>query len=195
MCRAFDTRPIEPGVVDEICDLARRHPSAGNSQGLRMLVLEGALCEEFWSLTLPMDRRASFRWRRLPDAPVLILFFADPEAYLGRYSEPDKASTGLGDDIERWPTPYWTVDSSMGVMLALLAAEERGLGALFFALFAGERDVRSRFGIPDRVQTLGVMALGHPAADPGPDLGPGRSSGRPRHPLDAVVHRGRWSEG
>lgn len=80
----------------------------------------------------------------------------------------------------------------MGVMLALLAAEERGLGALFFALFAGEREVRRHFGVPDRLQTLGVMALGFRAEGDGSDAGPGRSSARARHPLDAIVHRGRW---
>lgn len=193
MCRAFEREPIDPAVVDAICDLARRHPSAGNAQGLRMLVLEGDLCDEFWSLTLPSDRRATFRWRRLPDAPVLILFFADPAAYLERYGEPDKAGTGLGGRAEAWPTPYWTVDSSMGVMLALLAAEERGLGALFFALFNGEREVREHFGVPARLQTIGVMALGRPSSSEGPDAGPGRSADRPRRAFADVVHRGRWA--
>ena len=194
MCRAFESTPIDPAVVDEICELARRHPSAGNAQGLRLLVLEGDECAQFWALTLPGDRRATFRWQRLPDAPVLILFLADPAAYLERYAESDKARTGLGSRAEAWPTPYWTVDSSMGVMLALLAAEERGLGALFFALFNGEQAVREHFGVPGRLQTIGVMAIGHPASTEALDTGPGRSAGRPRRPLSDVVHRGRWTE-
>ena len=195
MCRAFDPAPLDPSTIDEICDLARRHPSAGNAQGLRMLVLEGEQCRDFWSLTLPEERRASFRWQRLPDAPALILFFADPGAYVERYAEPDKARTGLGVDTADWPTPYWTVDSSMGVMIALLAAEERGLGALFFALFAGEPEVREHFGVPAHLQTLGVLALGHPARGEGAESGTGRSATRPRRPLTDIVHRGRWPTG
>ncbi|MEY2975847.1 MAG: hypothetical protein RIR49_2267 [Actinomycetota bacterium] len=193
MCRAFDPQPIDPSVVDEICDLARRHPSAGNAQGLRMLVLEGDRCREFWSLTLPEERRATFRWQRLLDAPVLIILLADPSVYLARYAEPDKARSGLGDDLGSWPTPYWTVDSAMGVMLALLAAEERGLGALFFALFSGEDEVRRHFGVPGHLQTLGVLAIGHPAGGSNAETGTGRSASRPRRPLDEVVRRGRWT--
>lgn len=195
MCRAFESTPIDRSVIDEICDLARRHPSAGNAQGLRMLVLVGEECSRFWSITLPGDRRTTFRWQRLPDAPVLILFFADPTAYLDRYAEPDKAPTGLGTRTEAWPTPYWTVDSSMGVMLALLAVEERGLGALFFALFNGEQAVREHFGVPAHLQAIGVMAIGHPSPAEGPEAGPGRSAGRARRPLSDVVHRGRWVSG
>ena len=49
----------------------------------------------FWDATLPDERRATFRWRHLLDAPVMAVALADPQAYVERYAEPDKEATGL----------------------------------------------------------------------------------------------------
>ncbi len=189
MTRAFDSRPLAPGQLDTLLDLAARAPSAGNSQGWHAVVLEGADTRRFWDATLPEPRRATFAWPRLLDAPVLVLPLADPDAYVARYGEPDKAATGLGAGPHAWPTPYWTVDAAMAVMTLLLAAEDAGLGALFFAVFNGEQRLRADLGIPEGLQLLGAVALGHPAAD---GHRPGRSAGRARRPASAFVHRGTW---
>ena len=108
-------------------------------------------------------RRGAFRWKRLLDAPVIALPLADPRAYVERYSEADKRASGLGAGTEAWPAPYWTVDTSMSVMTMLLAAEDVGLGALFFGIFRGERELRRTLGIPPVMQLLGAVALGYPA--------------------------------
>src|SRR5699024_9923600 len=119
--------------------------------------------ETFWEITLPPVRRRTFRWSKLLDAPVIALALADPNAYVARYAEPDKAATGLGAGPEAWPVPYWTIDASMSVMTMLLAAEDAGLGALFFGVFHGEGDLRRRLGIPPQMVLLGALALGWPA--------------------------------
>ena len=95
MVRAFDPRPVEREVLDGVLDAARRAPSAGNSQGWDFVVLEGPATARFWDVTLPADKRASFRWQQLLDAPVIVLPLANHKAYLDRYAEPDKAATGL----------------------------------------------------------------------------------------------------
>ena len=59
MVRAFDGRPVPPELVDRLLDLARRSPSAGNTQPWAFVVLEGAQTAELWDVTLPADRRAS----------------------------------------------------------------------------------------------------------------------------------------
>jgi nitroreductase len=41
--------------------------------------------------------------------------------------------------------------------------------------------------VPDGRRIVAAIAVGHPAPD-----APGRSSSRPRRPLDEVVHRGHW---
>ncbi len=96
MTRAFDTRPVDPALLDEIVDLASRAPSAGKTQGWHLIVLEGADTARFWDITLPTMRRGAFRWKRLLDAPIIALPLADPRAYVERYSEADKKATGLG---------------------------------------------------------------------------------------------------
>lgn len=162
MTRAFATTPLEPRVVDHLVDLASRAPSAGKTQGWHLLALEGDAVERYWEIAMPAERRANFRWTHLFDAPLIALVFADARAYVERYGEPDKAATGLGESAEAWPTPYWTVDASMAMMTLLLAAEDLGLGALLFGVFQREREVRAEFGVPEPLQLIGAVALGHP---------------------------------
>jgi nitroreductase len=193
MTRAFDSRPIDADVLDGLVDLASRAPSAGKTQGWHLVVLEGADTELFWDSTLPAVKRDSFRWQHLLTAPVIALPLADAKAYVDRYSEPDKAQTGLGAGASAWPVPYWTIDASMAVMTLLLAAEDVGLGALFFGVFRGERDLRQRLGIPPGLELLGAVALGYPAARSGDaSSGPGRSAGRGRRQAQQIIHRGHW---
>ena len=189
MVRSFTSAAIEREVLDRLLDLARRAPSAGFSQGTHFVVLEGASeATRFWDITLPASERSGFPWPQLLDAPVIVLPLADPAAYTSRYAEADKAATGL-DDADRWPVPYWTIDTAMAVMLLLLAAHDEGLGALFFGVFREETALRAALGIPGRLVLLGAVALGWP----GPSDAPGGSAvRRPRRPLADVVHRGGW---
>jgi nitroreductase len=190
MTRAYRPDPLPNGLLDDLVDLAARAPSAGKTQGWRLVVLEGADTQRFWDATLPAERRATFRWQGLLDAPVIALPFADPQAYLDRYAEPDKAATGLGSGTDAWPTPYWTVDAAMAVMTFLLAAEDAGLGALFFGVFRGEAELRRALSVPDRLELLGAIALGYRA--PG---APGRSAARARRTADEIIVRGGFDAG
>jgi nitroreductase len=200
MTRSFDTRPVPPDLLNQIVDLASRAPSAGKTQGWHLVVLEGADTSRFWDITLPPMRRGAFRWKRLLEAPVIAIPLADPRAYVERYSEADKRASGLGAGTEAWPAPYWTVDTSMSVMTMLLAAEDLGLGALFFGIFRGERELRRALAIPPVMQILGAVALGYPASvdaggGSGDDTNPGgkgRSAPRKRRTPDEIIHRGSW---
>jgi nitroreductase len=198
MTRAFDTRPVPDQTIAEMVDLASRAPSAGKAQGWHLVVLRGDETARFWDITLPVMRRGAFKWQRLLDAPLIALPFADPKAYTDRYSEPDKAATGLGVGEKAWPAPYWTIDASMAVMTMLLAAEDNGLGALFFGVFKGERELRQELGVPSGLELLGALAIGYradptdPVAVPAPDAGKGRSAGRSRRAPTEIIHTGRW---
>lgn len=190
MTRAFLDEHVAPALVEDILDLARRAPSAGNTQGTAFLVLEGPeAVGRYWAATLPEERRADFPWPGLLRAPVLVLPCVRAASYLERYGEPDKSRTGLAAGAERWAVPYWYVDGGMVVGQLLLAAEDAGLGALLFGLFEHEPAVRAAFAIPEDWQPLGTVALGWPA----PGQRPSRSATRGRRPLDEVLKRGRWS--
>ena len=187
MVRSFTADPVAPGVVDGILDLARRGPSAGKTASLDFLVLEGDQTARYWNTTLAAADRSGFPWPRLLDAPVLIVVYVEPDAYVRRYAEPDKAATGLGDDEGAWHVPYWWVDAGAAAMTVLLAVEAAGLGALLFGLFEHEAAVAAEFGVPDGRRAIGAIAIGHPAPDR-----PSVSADRRRGSFDEVVHRGGW---
>ncbi len=191
MCRSFLDDPIDASVLARVLDAGRRAPSAGNTAGTHLVVLEGPeQTARYWDVTLPAARRGGFRWPRLLHAPVLLLPLADPAAYVARYAEPDKAATGLGEGADRWVTPYWTVDTAFAAMTMLLAAEDEGLGALFFGMFDHTAAVLAALGVPVGFEAIGTIALGHPAA--GATSEPGRSADRPQPPLGELIHRGGW---
>jgi len=190
MVRAFRPgRPVASEVLDRVLDAARRAPSAGHTQALDLVVLEGAdETGRYWDRTFPpgRGRRDRFRWQGLFDAPILVVAVVSPAAYAGRYAEPDKAAAGLGEEAA-WAVPYWWVDGGMAVMALLLATVDEGLGACFFGLFGHEAAVLADLGVPPGHRALGTVALGHPAPDQ-----PGASAARPRRPRDEVVHRSGW---
>ena len=188
MVRAFETSPVPSNVLDHILDLARRVPAAGNTQGLDLVVLEGEQTQRYWDASLPTERRAAFPWRRLLDAPVLIIPVSWPAAYVERYGEHDKARTGLGESEESWSVPYWYVDTAFSAMVAMLAAVDEGLGALFFGQFEHEGAVKNALGIPEDRRPIGTIAIGYAAEEQRPSA----SLKRPRRPFDEVVHRGGW---
>ncbi len=190
MTRAFDPTPIDRELLESLVDAATRSPSAGKAQGFDLVVFEGSDTTRFWDVTLPSSERANFAWPRLLDAPVIALVCADPHAYLARYSEPDKARTGLGDSTNSWPAPYWTIDASFATMTLLYAAHDAGLGALFFAVARGADEIRRTCNIPDHVEMLGALALGWPHAQSG--VRKGRSAPRARRAASSVLRFNSW---
>ena len=192
MTRAFSRQPVESALISEIVDLGSRAPSAGKTQGWHAVVISGSDIAKFWDDTLATEKRSAFRWKQLLDAPVITLVFADPIAYVQRYAEPDKSKTGLGAGVESWATPYWTVDASFAAMTMLLAAQDAGLGALFFAVFAGEQQLRNRLGVPSEMQLIGAIAIGWPLIGEKADDSRGLSAQRKRRTPDEIIHHNAW---
>lgn len=188
MVRSFEARSVPRDVLDRVLDLARRVPAAGNTQGLDLVVLEGHETARYWDATLPVDARPAFPWPGLLDAPVLVIPVGSPDAYVSRYAEADKARTGLGGGVDAWSVPYWYVDTAFSAMVAMLAAVDEGLGALFFGQFDHEPAVKHALGIPEDRRPVGTIAIGYPSLDQRPS----RSSLRPRRSFDDIVHRGGW---
>ena len=188
MVRAFQDREVAAGVLTRVLEAGRRAPSAGFTQGVDLLVLrEVAERQAFW------DAETDAGWReRNPihegtrRAPVIVLPLTGAGPYTRRYSEPDKAASGLGH-AAAWPVPFWWVDAGMAVMAMLVAAVDEGLGALFSGVFHGEGRIRDVFGLPPDLHVVGSLLLGWPAPDrPSPSLARGR------RPVGAQVHAGRY---
>jgi nitroreductase len=188
MTRNFSGRPLDPAVVDRLVEAALRAPSAGNTQGREFVVLEGPdQTARFWEATTDQAwRSGSGRHAGLSRAPVVVLPFADPDAYLARYREPDKVRED-GEEVD-WVVPYWYVDAAFSTMTLLLGATEAGIGAAFLGNFRGEAKLHTALGVPPRFRWLGAVLLGE-AAEPDP---PSSSARRPRRTVPESVHRGAW---
>jgi nitroreductase len=188
MTRNFTGRALDDGVLDGLLADALRAPSAGNSQGREFVVLEGLEeTDRYWrAATDETWRTTSRRFPGLSRAPVIVLPFADPDAYTARYREADKARSD-GEPVA-WVVPFWYVDTAFAVMHLLLGAADRGLGAAFLGNFRGEEQLAETLGVPQRLRWLGAVLLGE-AAEPDP---PSSSAGRHRRTVADSVHRGRW---
>jgi nitroreductase len=190
MVRSFSTDPVEPATVDRIVRAALRSPSAGNTAGTEWVVLSGP--EEtarYWGTATDGEWRSkSPRSEGLRRAPVVLLAYSSAGAYVSRYSEPDKSGSGLGRDPATWSVPYWTGDAAFGVMSALLAAVDAGLGACFLGNFRGEEQVASALDVPSSWRLFGAVLLGRP------DGMDHRSASldRPRPDPGARIHHGTW---
>lgn len=187
MVRNFTGAPVDAAVRDRILRNALHAPSAGFSQGWAFVVLESdddrAL---FWRSTGAEDGEPSPWLEGLQRAPLLIVPLSHRDAYLDRYAEADKGWTDRAED--RWPVPYWHIDTGMASLLMLLTVVDEGLGACFFGIPPEHlASFRAAFGVPDPYVPIGAIAVGHRAPDRrSPSLRRGR-----RGP-DDVVHRGRW---
>ena len=190
MIRKFEQKPIPDEVLTRVLEAARHAPSGGFSQGFDFVVLSTAAeLEWFYRTTDDPTDPDPFPGRDPDVAPAcLVLPFTNKRFYLDRYAQPDKIQFGM-DKEENWPIPSWTVDTSMAIMLLLLAAVDEGLGAWYLFISRGENDVMRELGIPPSCQMLGVIALGYPSPNDTP-----RSShfAKRRRPFEEMFHFGRW---
>ncbi len=190
MVRNYSDRPVDTSVVERVLTNALHAPSAGFTQGWAFLLLDTREdVDRFWAACTPeaaADEPDSWL-RGMRTAPVVVVPLSNKAAYVGRYSEADKAR----DRVEaRWPVPYWHMDTAMASLLMLLTAVDEGLGACFFGIPDSRTEVfRAEFGVPDDHMPIGAITLGHRTDDPGPL---GSAARRQRRPPEEVVHRGRW---
>lgn len=163
MVRSFVERPVPRSVLEHIAATAEKAPSAGFSQGQRLVVVtdpEGKqaiarLCDE------PRYVARGFEpW--LSRAAALFVPCVSEEVYRERYREPDKRHPGQAE-VE-WPVPFWWVDAGATLMLILLAAVDEGLGAGFLRA-RRPTELQALLGIPSDFIPVGVVSIGHPAAD------------------------------
>ena len=185
MTRNFTGEPVPPEVLAKILDLARRGPSAGNTQGQNLIVITredlrlavAKIAGEEGYVSMGFDPF-------LTRAPVLVVACTSEAAYHRRYQEPDKV-TADGTEID-WSVPFWHMDIGCAVMILLLAAVNEGLAAGFVGI-VNQQAFRELLQIPDEVMPVGVIPIGYPAADmPSPSLKRGRK------PLSEFVHRETW---
>ena len=190
MVRAYEAKPIARDVLERIAGTIRRAPSAGFSQGQRLIVVTEP--ERLRALAEIVGERfyvdQGFEpW--ISGAAAHIVVCTREDDYHDRYTQADKLDDGR--EIE-WPIPYWYVDGGAAAMLVLLAAVDEGLGAGVFGIPAERMgQARTLLGVPDDVAVIEVITLGYPAEDTASDRLSSRGT-RPRRPRDELVRWQRW---
>jgi nitroreductase len=185
MVRNYADTPVARESLERIAAAAQRAPSAGFSQGQRLVVVTdedvrrrvAEICDEPDYVSAGFDP-----W--ISRAPALFIPCASEEVYRARYREPDKR--GPGEPEMEWPVPYWWVDVGCTAMLVLLAAVDEGLAAGFLGTHRVD-ELQAELGMPSDFIPAGIITVGHPLPD--------RKSGSLRRgwvPREEFVRWQRW---
>jgi len=163
--RRFEEGGVDHEVIERIARLAQRTPSAGFSQGQRLVVVTDQ------PTRVEVARIFGEEWYKADFGPWVSECAAQfipcisEEIYHRRYQEPDK----LDEDGQEndWPVPYWWIDIGATMQNIMLAAVDEGLGCGFIG--PGEDDsfdqLRAYLGIPEEFVPIGIMPVGKPLPD------------------------------
>ncbi len=184
MVRAYQRDPVPRDAIERIVSTVRRAPSAGFSQGQRLLVVTQQETRD----RIDEIMRGWGRW--VSDAPVLIVVGVREDDYHERYRKPDKLVEG--EEIE-WPVPYWHFDAGAAAMLILLGAIDEGYAAGLFGVFAeAMKPFKQLLNIPNDVAVTCCITIGMPADDSSLNATVSRLT-QARKPVDDLVHWERWA--
>lgn len=161
--RRFADGGVAREVIERIARLAQRTPSAGFSQGQRVVVVVdpdirrrvGILCGE--------AEYGDEYGRWVSQCAAQFVPCVSEAIYHRRYREPDKLLDD-GTEID-WPVPYWWVDIGATMQNIMLAAVDAGLGCGFAGPAGDVEDLRAALAIPDEFTPIGVMPVGIPLPD------------------------------
>jgi FMN reductase [NAD(P)H] len=196
MVRAYEPKPVLRSEIERIVGTVRRAPSAGFSQGQRLLVVTDF--ETRKKIAQLLEENSPARGRVPNDdhwitaAPVLIVVGVREDDYHDRYRKPDKLIEGR--ELE-WPIPYWHFDAGAAAMLILLAAIDEGYAAGVFGVFMEAIEpFKNLLAIPEDVDVACCITIGKPADD---SNWSGMSSRltQARRPVDDLVRWERWDAG
>lgn len=140
--RKYTDEPVSRETVRELLAAAMSAPSAANEQPWQFIVIDDPGVLANIPTVGPFIREGA-------DAPVAILVCGDLSVF-------------------RMPG-FWVQDCSAATENLLLAAHERGLGAVWTAVYPMEDRMlgfRNLFSLPDTVIPFALVPIGYPAETP-----------------------------
>jgi FMN reductase [NAD(P)H] len=190
MVRNYRDEPVPEDVLERILGSVRRAPSAGFSQGQRLVVVTEPDRRRAIAGLLEEEAQVAEGYEPwLASAPVHVVVCTREADYHERYTKEDKLVEGR--EIE-WPVPYWYVDAGAAMMALLMAAIDEGLASGFLGVpVEKQAELRRMLELPDDVDIVGIATLGRPAPDPRWSEVTSRATQPRRRPGD-VVHWERW---
>jgi FMN reductase [NAD(P)H] len=188
MVRHYTGERVPRDVLERIAATVRRAPSAGFSQGQRLLVVDDpSLLAKLAAEEEGLEGMEP--WFATAAAHVLVL--TREQDYHDRYTAQDKLDATGGTEID-WPVPYWHADAGAALMLVLLAALEEGLAAGVYGIVPDDQPrIRELLRIPDELAIVAGITLGYGAPDPAWSKAASRATQR-RRTLDELVHWNTW---
>jgi nitroreductase len=156
--RRFLDKPVSREMARDLLEAAMFAPSAGNEQPWQFVVLdERKLLDEVPRLcaTASMCRQA----------PMAILVCGD-------------------SSLEKYPN-FWVQDCSAATENILLAAHDRGLGAVWVGIYPLKDRIeafRKFLGLPEEITPVCLVAIGYPNESPA----------APRRYREERVHFNEW---
>jgi nitroreductase len=160
--RAFEPRAIEPTRLEQILMAANCAPSAGNLQAYQIVVVRALAHRRALA-------HAAHRQAFVADAPVVLVFCADPERSAERYGR-------------RGAELFAVQDATIAAAYAQLAAAALGLASTWVGAF----DEAAAADVVGGLRPVCLLPLGYPAETPVPT---------PRRRLDDLVHEERLGNG
>ena len=137
--RRYTNQPVSDEVMKELLEAAMSAPSAGNEQPWHFVVIdERKILDE-----IPKYHPYS---QMLKDAPAAIMV--------------------CGDETLQKYEGYWVQDCSAATENILIAAQAKGLGAVWLGVYPIEDRVvalRKLLGIPEHVIPFSLISVGYPA--------------------------------
>ena len=144
--RAYSAKPVEEEKLKRIFEAANLAPSAGNLQAYQVHVFRKQDKKEALA-------RAAFDQTFMIEAPVCLIFCADPARSASKYGE-------------RGAELYCVQDATIAGTFAMLAAADMGLATVWVGAFDEEK-VRKVVGV-ESVRPVAMFAVGYPAEEPEP---------------------------
>ncbi len=149
--------PVEPEKLHAVLETACAAPSAGDLQAYRIFVVSDA--EKRRALADSADGQAF-----IADAPVCLVFCADPERSASEYGE-------------RGRNLYAVQDTTIAAAYTQLAIVAAGMGSTWVGNF-DEKEVARILELDASLTPIAMLSLGYPAELPEPT---------PRRRLDEIV--------
>lgn len=143
--RSFLNKPVEEEKIKKILETINAAPSAGNLQAYRVILVRNQKTKiELTKAALDQDF--------ISQAPVVLVFLADPNQSAPRYGE-------------RGRSLYCLQDTTIACAYAQLVATELGLGSCWVGAF-DEEAVKKVLRIKENLKPVAILPIGYSVEKP-----------------------------
>lgn len=160
--RAFQNKPLEPELIQQIFNVLNRAPSAGNLQAYEIFAVTR---RESLDAMVAAARLKTRGQDYIAQAPIVLVFCAHPARSTPRFGS-------------RGETLYCVQDATIACAYAQLAATALGLATVWIGSF-DEAAVRQAIGVGDDLRPIVILPVGYAAEKPDESA---------RRPVTDLVH-------